>query len=563
MVAPLRAEEPHAISLIDVTQQTGIDFLHRDGSSGARYLIETVAAGLASFDYDRDGLIDLYFLNGSALKGTEYAEVPRNGLYRNEGGWSFTDRTLESGLGDELFGLGVTIGDYDNDGFPDVYLSNWGANRLYHNNGDGTFTMVDNQPVLDCGHKVGGGACMLDIDSDGNLDIFAASYIHFSYDMPSSVFRGRVVYGGPLLFPPGRDDLLKNLGDGTFVNITENAGMGRDVEWGMGTICLDFDQDGDTDILVANDSTRNFLWVNDGQGNFEEMALVAGIAYDHRGDPQGSMGIDAADFHGDGWLDIYQTAFTKQLATLYQNLGHGFFQDRTLPTGAGAGTFYAVNWGGGFIDLDNDGFKDLFLGNGHIHDNLDDFDETVQYKIRNQVLRNLRGKRFEDVTAGCGDGLRVLESSRGVVFDDFDNDGRVDVAILNSRTQPTILRNESRHIGSGTIAPSGQATTRQPEDPTPGNWLALDLVGLKCNRDAVGSRVVIQAGPLSQTLEVHSGRGYQSHYGSRLHFGLGEVSTIDRLEIYWHGGEMESYEDLPVNQWLLVLEGSPPERLER
>lgn len=529
------------ITLKDYTAKSGVNFEHRDGSSGRHYLVEVVAAGMASFDYDSDGRQDLLFLNGAALPGSDYDQPPCNATFRNQGGFAFHDVTQRCGLADIGFGLGVTVGDYDNDGFPDVYVSNFGPNALYRNNGDGTYVKVAEQTVLECGDKAGGGCCMLDMDADGDLDIYAASYMNFDFNIPPSEFRGRIVYGGPLLYEKATDNLLANHGDGQFQDVSRQAGIEAVAEWGMGTVCFDFDQDGDTDIFVANDSTKNTLWTNDGGGSFTDTALLMGVAYDHRGDPQGSMGADVADFDGDLWLDLFQTAYTKQLATLYQNMEGFFFQDATLATGAGVGTLYLVNWGTGFVDFDNDGDKDIFIANGHIHDNMDDLDDTVSYKLTNQVLENRNGKKFVDISANCGDGLLPRESSRGIAIDDFDCDGRPDVVVLNSRTFPTVLRNES---------------------PQNGHWIELNFVGLRSNRDAIGSQVLLTADGRNQRLEVHSGRGYQSHFGSTLHFGVGQAQTIDRLEIHWHGQETQVIEDLDCDAVYVIREGKRPVRIE-
>ncbi|MCA9126672.1 MAG: CRTAC1 family protein [Planctomycetales bacterium] len=525
-----------AIRLEDWTEQSHIEFRHVDGSSGRHYLVETVASGLASFDYDNDGDIDVYFLNGAALRGTNYEKQPTNELWRNLGQFQFASAAKQSRAGDSSFGLGICIGDVDNDGFADIYLSNIGANSLLLNNGDGTFSPVQTT-ALACGNWAGGGASMLDVDGDGNLDIYVANYIRFDYELPSSHFRGRTVYGGPLLFEKAPDYLLLNDGQGGFQDISESSGIRSAVEWGMGTICFDYDQDGDTDIFVANDSTPNSLFENDGTGKFNELALLAGVAYDHRGDPQGSMGIDVADFDADGQADIYQTAYTKQHATLYQNMGGGFFRDATLRTGAGAGTFLHVNWGTGFVDLDNDGDKDLFIANGHIHDNMDDLDDTVSYRIANQVLENLNGKRFADVSKQAGSGMSPVLSSRGAVIDDFDTDGRPDIIVLNSRERPSVLRNSS---------------------PTNDHWIEFDLVGSSSNRSAVGTRVEVETQYRTQILEVHSGRGYQSHFGSRLHFGLGQDAQVQRLVVHWHGSEPETFEALQADHLFLIRQGQAP-----
>ncbi|HUP79893.1 MAG TPA: CRTAC1 family protein [Pirellula sp.] len=539
------ADDISAIRFSDYTKKSRIDFVHRDGSSGKHYLVETMAAGLASFDYDLDGDCDIFFLNGAALRGTTYETKPFCQLYQNQGNFEFRDVTNASGLGDGSFAMGIAIGDYDNDGFTDVYISNFGPNILYHNNGEGSFSPVGGSS-LECARTIGGGAekigsgcCMLDCDGDGLLDIFAANYTSEVYKVPVPTFRERIIYGGPLLYPKTTDNLVRNQGDGTFTDISESSGIAAETEWGMGAICLDYDQDGDTDIFVANDSTSNYLWENDGTGKFSNIALLAGVAFDHRGDPQGNMGVDAADFDGDLFLDLHVTTYAKQYTLLFRHDQQGFY-DATREAGTGANTFYEVNWGTCFADFDNDADKDIFNANGHVHDNMDDLDETVRYKNRNQVFENRWPKKFLDVSSQCGSGLKILECSRGAVADDFDLDGRIDLAVLNSRTSPSVLRNESIN---------------------PGNWVYFDLVGTRCNRSGVGTRVVIHAGGKSQILEVHSGRSYQSHFGSRLHFGLGSTTMIEKIEIHWHVGEVETFSDLEINGFYVLRQGSEPIRI--
>ncbi|RMF39875.1 MAG: CRTAC1 family protein [Planctomycetota bacterium] len=531
-IAPCARAQVTDLWFEDVTAASGIDFTHCDGSSGAHYLVEAVASGMASFDYDRDGLVDVYFLNGSNLEGSDYRPAPTNALYRNLGEFRFTDASHASGLADAGFGLGAAVGDIDNDGFSDVYINNYGANRLYHNNGDGTFTpWIDD--VLACGHKVGGGVAMLDIEGDGDLDIYVANYIQFSYAIPASEFRGRTVYGGPLLYPKEPDDLLRNEGDGTFTNISQSAGIAEEAEWGMGVIALDYDDDGDTDIFVANDSTKNFLWENDGTGRFTEVGLLTGLAFDHRGDPQGSMGVDAADVNNDGLLDLFQTAATTHHMATSQNVGSGFFQDATLRWGAGKGTYYPVNWGVAYADFDNDGDRDVFIANGHIHDNMDDLDDTVSFRIANQVLENQGGRRLVDVSAMAGPGMAVEESSRGLVVEDLNLDGKMDVVVLNIRSRPTVLANRARRSR---------------------HWIAVELVGVHSNRDAAGSRVWVESGGKTQVLDVHCGRGYQGHFGSRLHFGLDDAAGVDRIRVRWHAGAEQTVENPAVDTLVQIVE---------
>ncbi|MBW8041687.1 MAG: CRTAC1 family protein [Planctomycetes bacterium] len=525
-----------SIVLRDVTKKTGITFKHTDGSSGSHYIMETVSAGLALFDYDSDGDTDIYFLNGAALKGKKFKTTPRNALYRNEGGWRFTDVTEKAGVGGKEYGLGVAVGDYDNDGDLDFYTNNYGPNVLYQNNGDGTFTDVTKRAGVANGFKVGAGACFLDADKDGDLDLYVSNYLDFSYDKHVPISRrGFPVYATPRYYLPIPDDFYRNNGDGTFTNVTESSGVGQHAGWGMGTVCADYDNDGDTDVFVANDIAKNFLFRNDGTGKFEEVGLMAGYAYDLHGDQQGNMGVDCGDYDNDGLFDFYVTSYEDQLATLYRNLGDGMFEDVTMLTGAGAGTLPQVTWGTSFVDFDNDGDRDIYIACGHLQDNVELYDDTKAYLARNILLMNTGHGKFVDISDKGGDGMKVKLSSRGAAFDDLDNDGDIDVVILNSRREPTILRNDS---------------------PSKGHWLQIRLRGVRTNRDGVGAQVKVVAGDLTLIDEVHSGRGYQSHYGMRLHFGLGNRKKVDRIEVRWIGGRMDVFKDVTANRLITLTEGN-------
>jgi len=364
-----------AIILSDVTKETGITFKHTDGSSGKRYIVESVSSGLALFDYDGDGDIDIYFLNGAPLKGTKFDKAPKNELYRNDGNWKFTNVTDRSGVGDTGFGLGVAVGDYDNDGDLDIYVNNYGPNVLYRNNGNGTFTDVTRQAGVVDGNKVGAAAHFLDMDKDGDLDLFVSNYLDFTYEnhlMRTS--QGIPMYAGPVDFPGMSNDLFRNNGDGTFTDVSVSSGIAEHKGWGMGGVCADYDNDGDTDVHIVNDVYGNFLFQNDGTGKFSEIGLMAGLAYDLHGDDQGSMGVDCGDYDNDGLLDFYQTSYAQEMATLYRNLGDGMFQDVTMITGAGAGTLAHVTWGTSFVDFDNDGDRDIFVACGHLQDNVELYD---------------------------------------------------------------------------------------------------------------------------------------------------------------------------------------------
>ena len=536
LYALCRVCEGGPIMLRDVTEETGIAFRHTDGGCGKRYVMETVSAGLALFDYDNDGYIDIYFLNGAPLKGTKVDTVPKNRLYRNEGNWKFTDVTETAGVGDSGYGLGVTVGDYDNDGDSDIYLNNYGPNVLYRNNGDGTFTDVATKSGVDCGFQLAAGTSFLDMDKDGDLDLYVSNYLEFSYEKHSThTINGIQVYVGPgfYLFTP--DVLYRNNGDGTFTDVSEPSGVADHGGWGMGMVCGDYDNDGDTDIFVANDMAGNLLFENDGTGRFEEVGLIRGVAYDLNGEEHGSMGVDCGDYDNDGWLDFYVTSYQGQWATLYKNLGDGAFEDVTPVTGAGAGTLPHVTWGNSFVDFDNDGDRDIFIACGHLQDNIERYDDNAMYLVQNILLMNTGDGKFIDVSEQSGDGMLVKLSSRGAGFDDLDNDGDVDVVILNSRREPTILRNDS---------------------PSKGHWIQVRLRGTKSNRDGVGAHVKVVAGDLTLIDEVHSGRGYQSHYGARLHFGLGNRENVDRIEVRWIGGEIDVFNDIAVDQLVTLTEGS-------
>ena len=363
------------IQFVDVTRESGVTFRHTDGSGGRRYIVESVSAGLALFDFDRDGDIDIYFVNGAPPRGTAADADASNRLYRNEGNWRFTDVTARAKVGDRGFGLGVAVGDYDN---------------------------------------------------DGDLDLFVANYLGFTYDKHVQLTsQGISIYADPSDFPPMANSLFRNNGNGTFTDVSVASGVAEHAGWGMGGICADYDADGDTDIYVANDVYANFLFRNDGTGKFEAVALMAGVAYDAQGGEQASMGVECIDFDNDGRLDFYQTSYAKELATLHRNLGDGLFADVTLLTGAGTGTFAYVTWGTGLVDFDNDGDRDIFVATGHVQDNINRYDNAATSATPNVLLLNQGEGTFVDVSERSGDGMRGAWRSRGAAFDDLDNDGDV------------------------------------------------------------------------------------------------------------------------------------------
>jgi len=534
--APSPASSP--ILFHDVTDRSGIRFVHTDGGSGRRYIVESVSCGLATFDYDGDGDIDIYFLNGTPLPGSPAEPRGGNALYRNDGHWKFTDVTAEAGVGKAGYGLGVCVGDYDNDGDPDLYVNNFGPNVLYRNNGDGTFTDVTRAAGVGNGDHVGAGACFLDIDKDGDLDLYVANYIAFDVSQHQTRYvNGHPAYVGPMVYGPVPDTLYRNNGDGTFTDISRESGIAAHAGTSMGMVCADYDDDGDTDIIVGNDAMANFVWRNDGAGRFEEVGLQTGLAYDMHGVGQGTMGVECADYDNDGRLDFHMTSYQKQWAILYRNLGGGFFQDSTYASGAGAGTYHVVEWGNGLIDFDNDGDRDLFMACGHLQDTVELWDDSTSYRTRNLLLENRGGGRFVDISSKAGDGLAVQLSSRGAAFDDLDNDGDIDVVVLNARSAPTLLRNDSRNRN---------------------HWIRVKLQGTRSNRDGIGARIKVVAGGQTQIDEVHSGRGYQSHYGIHPHFGLGARTRIDRIEVRWIGGGTNVLENVEVDRLVTITESPGP-----
>jgi hypothetical protein len=526
---------PTGIHLTNVTAQSGIDFRHHDGSSGQKYLIEPSSAGLALFDYDGDGWIDIYFVSGTPLPPARPDPNVGNALYRNEGNLRFRDVTRQAGVAGTGFGLGVAAADYDDDGDADLYVNNFGPNVFYRNNGDGTFSDVTAAAGVAGDESVGAGVCFLDLEADGDLDLFAANYVTFSLDKNiRRTIEGIPSYVGPLDFPPSPNVLYENQGDGTFRDISEAAGISAFSGNGMGTVSVDYDRDGDTDVFVANDQLGNFLFENDGRGRFTEVAVARGFAYNLDGSPRANMGLDCADFDGDGWLDIISTTFSKELPVLYRNQ-QGSFEDVTRTSGDLVKAVTHVKWGVGFADFDNDAQSDLYIANGDLDQEAHRWKPGTAYRLPNSLLRNLGDGKFLDVSQQCGDGLAPVESSRGTAFDDLDNDGDVDAVVLNSGSPPTIIRNDTANSH---------------------HWLQIQLHGARASRDGVGAQVQVTAGGRTQTAEVHSGRGYQSHHGTRLHFGLGEAERVDRIEVRWIGGSRSQLVNVPADQRITIREGS-------
>ena len=534
------AQGANGIQFRDATGSSGVKFIHSDGSSGERYIVETVTAGLGLIDFDADGFLDIFFLTGAPLPRTSKgAPAPSNALYRNNRDGTFTDVTRPAGVGLPAYAMGCAVADYDNDGFEDIFVTNFGPPRLLRNTGKGSFEDVTEKAGLALAtpaNVIGAGCAFFDYDRDGLLDLYVGNYLQFDLtDFKPCVRVNVPVYCNPRNYPAVASRLYRNNGNGTFSDASESSSIGKSKGYAMGVVCADFDGDGWTDLFVGNDVLENFLFRNRGNGVFEEIGLVAGAAYDQYGDPQGTMGANVGDYDGDGRFDIIVTDYQDQVNTLYRNLGvHGVlqFQDVTVPTGVGANSRPLVTWGCGFVDFDNDGVKELFTAAGHLQDTIEQHDNASTYKQRN-LLFTQRDGRFVDISAKSGAAMLVKESSRGAVFGDLNNDGKQDIVVLNARSRPTLMINETAARN---------------------HWAILKLVGTKSNRSAVGAAVTVKAGRRAQVDEVRSGRGYQSAEDLRLHFGLGTNTTIDRLEIRWPSGLTNTWTNLSADRVIRLTE---------
>ncbi len=506
-----------------------------------KYIIETTGSGAAFFDFDNDGWPDVFLVNGSTLAGFPKGQEPTSHLYHNNGNGTFTDVTKKAGVALTGWGQGVCAGDYDNDGWVDLFVTFWGHNVLLHNNGDGTFTDVTKKAGL-WNDKVrwGTGCAFVDYDRDSHLDLFVSEYVDFepshTPEPGSSTlcqWKGISVMCGPRGLKGTRNELYHNNGDGTFSDVSDRSGVSKtDLYYCFTALTGDFDNDGWPDIFVACDSTPSLLFHNNHDGTFTEIAVKAGVAYSEDGREQAGMGADAVDYDGDGWLDIIRTNFSDETSTLYHNNGDGTFTDVTYVSAVGVNTQF-LGWGTLFVDVDDDGWPDLFVANGHVYPEVDSNGLNATFRERKVLYWNQRNGKFKDISLDAGPGITAPFNSHGVAAADFDNDGAVEILVNNSHDAPSLLKNYGEH----------------------GSWISLKLAGTKSNRAAIGARVTVSAGGHQQLQEVRSGGGYISQSDFRLHFGLGKATHAETVEVKWPSGLRQVFHDVEADKFYLIEEG--------
>ena len=526
----------------DIAAEAGLAFRHVSGEPAEKvFILETTGSGAAIFDFDNDGLYDIFLVNSTRWRLSEEETPPTNRLFRNLGHLKFEDVTKKAGLVRTGWGQGVCVGDYDNDGFDDLFVTYYGHDVLYRNHGDGTFRDVTAAAGLpEGGTRWGAGCAFFDYDRDGKLDLAVANYLRFDPEKTPKpgennfcMYKGLPVVCGPRGLPGGTNLLYHNLGDGKFADVSEASGFTKPSGYyGFSVLTADFDNDGWTDVYIACDSTPSILYRNNQDGTFTDIALTAGAALNEDGQEQAGMGVSAADFDHDGWLDIVKTNFSDDTPTLYKNQGGGFFADVTFRAGLGVHNNF-LGWGVGFVDVDHDGWKDILMVNGHVYPAIDQLNSNSPYKQEKNLYWNLRNGAFLDISAAAGPGILSRHSARAAAFGDLDNDGDIEVVVNNLGDAPELLVNRGEKA----------------------NWLLVKTRGSKSNRNGIGARVSVKAGELTQIGEVRSGGSYISHNDMRLHFGLGEAARVESIEVHWPAGGTETFGPFEANREVLLEEG--------
>jgi hypothetical protein len=507
----------------EISQEVGLDFVHSIGSEHMENIVESVGGGAAFLDFDQDGYIDIYMCSGTWVKGFTKGEkpevLPHNHLYKNMKDGTFTDVTKKAKVGGPWYSMGITVGDYNNDGYPDIYLSNNGPNTLYKNNGDGTFTDVTKKAGI-AGEKCSVGAVWLDYDNDGMLDLYVGNYLTFDPDY--KYYYAPDGFPGPLAYDSEKDVLYHSNGDGTFEDVTVKMGIADIDGRAMGVGAADYDDDGFVDIYVANDHTANYLWHNDGGKGFTDRGIMSGTGFSQAGEATVSMSVDFADFNGDELLDLFIS--DDGYCSLYENLGNGVFKDISYASGISVASGQFVGWSSSFLDYDNDGDVDIFKSNGEL---------KHLYGQEDQLFENIGKGKFKDVSVERGEYFKEENVGRGACMGDYDNDGDIDVYIMNLNSQGKLLRNNQGNRN---------------------NWITLNLTGKSSNRDGIGSRIKLTAGDLVQTAQKKSTTGYLSQNDSRIHFGLLKNEIVDKIEIKWPSGKLQVLENIKANQIITVTE---------